>query len=447
MPFGKKLDPSRRFEIDFDEIYELCIQPAADEAGVDVIRADEETLGGIIHKPMYERLLLAEIVVADLTLANANVFYELGIRHAARPRSTILIHAKIGQLPFDVAPIRAIPYPLDDHGQLAPADATALHDSLAQRLEEAKQSEATDSPLFQLLADYPGITLPHEVTEAFRDRVRHVSRLTDELRAALQLSGDAQLEELQRIGTEIGDFAAASQELPLDLLLAYRGASAWNDMVRCVERMPPELARVPTVREQLALALNRRNDMGDRQRAIEILEQLLTEYGPSPETNGILGRVYKDIWEDARTAGEASKAQAALDESIQRYGDGFDADPRDYYPGINLITLLVCRGRQVDLERVEQLRPVVMFAVGRRGGLASPDYWDVATVLELSVLGQDWALAERASGRLQLIRSERWMLDTTARNLTLIADAIQNTDGDRAPVDAIIADLGGSPTI
>jgi len=51
-----------------------------------VIRADEERGGGIIHKPMYERLLLAEIVIADLTFASANVFSELGVRHAARPR-------------------------------------------------------------------------------------------------------------------------------------------------------------------------------------------------------------------------------------------------------------------------------------------------------------------------------------------------------------------------
>jgi hypothetical protein len=55
---------------------------------------------------MYERLLLAEIVMADLTFANANVFYELGIRHAARPRSTILIFAAIGTLPWAEAAAR-----------------------------------------------------------------------------------------------------------------------------------------------------------------------------------------------------------------------------------------------------------------------------------------------------------------------------------------------------
>src|SRR3954454_14122819 len=132
MPFGRKRDATGRMEIDFDAIYKQAIEPAAKAAGVDVIRADEERGGGIIHKPMYERLLLAEIVVADLTFANANVFYELGVRHAARPRSTILMYAQIGQLPFDVAPIRAIPYKLDDDGALVAPQ--VLREELSKRL-------------------------------------------------------------------------------------------------------------------------------------------------------------------------------------------------------------------------------------------------------------------------------------------------------------------------
>src|SRR5947208_13155732 len=52
----------------------------------------------IIHKPMFERLVLCEYAVADLTTANANVFYELGVRHAIRPRSTVLLDRKSTRL-------------------------------------------------------------------------------------------------------------------------------------------------------------------------------------------------------------------------------------------------------------------------------------------------------------------------------------------------------------
>ena len=83
MPFGVKKDPSGGPDIDFDRIYEDAIRPGIEAAGMEPIRADEERTGGIIHQAMFERLLLCDFAVADMTTANANVFYELGVRHAA----------------------------------------------------------------------------------------------------------------------------------------------------------------------------------------------------------------------------------------------------------------------------------------------------------------------------------------------------------------------------
>ena len=91
MPFGKKIDPRSRTEIDFDKVYENAIRPAVEAAGLDCVRGDQEQTGGIIHAAMLGRLLLAEFVVADLTTANPNVFYELGVRHTAKPYTTIPI--------------------------------------------------------------------------------------------------------------------------------------------------------------------------------------------------------------------------------------------------------------------------------------------------------------------------------------------------------------------
>ena len=87
MPFGKKTSGAGS-SIDFDAVYQELVGPAINESGLESLRADEEMTGGIIHKPMFERLILCEYAVADLTTANANVFYELGLRHAARPWST-----------------------------------------------------------------------------------------------------------------------------------------------------------------------------------------------------------------------------------------------------------------------------------------------------------------------------------------------------------------------
>src|SRR5438093_4706064 len=157
MPFGKMPDLKSGMVVDFDQIYNEAIKPAIEDCGLEALRGDEEQTGGIIHSAMFARLLLAEFVVADLTLANANVFYELGIRHTAKPFTTVPIFANIGALPFDVALVRAVGYQLKN-GKLTEAAAQKLKSELAKRLCDAMNDAATDdSPLFQLIPEYPGI--------------------------------------------------------------------------------------------------------------------------------------------------------------------------------------------------------------------------------------------------------------------------------------------------
>ncbi|MGH9259942.1 MAG: TRAFs-binding domain-containing protein, partial [Acidimicrobiales bacterium] len=168
MPFGRKKDPQSAVEIDFDQIYETAIKPSVEDVGLECLRGDEERTGGIIHVPMFARLLLAEYVIADLTLGNPNVFYELGVRHSARPRTTIPIYATLRGLPFDVGMIRAIPYHLVG-GALTESGASELREALADRLRAALEGPpVTDSPLFELIQGFPGIELPREFTDVFR---------------------------------------------------------------------------------------------------------------------------------------------------------------------------------------------------------------------------------------------------------------------------------------
>lgn len=135
MPFGRK-PAANGLLVDFDAIYETFVKPAVVAAGLEPLRADEEMAGGIIHKPMFERLVLCDYAVADLTTAKANVFYELGLRHAVRPWATQLIFAEgLGQLPFDVAMLRALPFNLGVDGK--PTDVAANCAKLTLRLQEA----------------------------------------------------------------------------------------------------------------------------------------------------------------------------------------------------------------------------------------------------------------------------------------------------------------------
>ena len=133
MPFGNKPDSSGNI-IDFDLIYEHLYKPAILKADLIPIRADEESLGGIIHKPMFERLMLCDFALADLTSLNANVYYELGIRHGLRPHKTILAFAKGSRLPFDVSLLRALPYKIDKFG--SPCNIKEDIETLAIALEK-----------------------------------------------------------------------------------------------------------------------------------------------------------------------------------------------------------------------------------------------------------------------------------------------------------------------
>jgi hypothetical protein len=160
MPFGKKQSPWTGVQVDFDQIYLTSIRPAVEAEGGVCIRADEEVTGGIIHKPVYSRLIHSEVVIADLTMANPNVLYEVGIRHAARSRTTILVVAGQERVPFDLEMSRPIIYELDATGSLAAAAAVKFTTALRERIRQAFDTTSPiDSPLFLLLDDFPGLNL------------------------------------------------------------------------------------------------------------------------------------------------------------------------------------------------------------------------------------------------------------------------------------------------
>src|SRR5205823_3050386 len=202
-----------------------------------------------------------------------------------------------------------------------------------------------------------------------------------ELAAARKQGRDAVCSVEGRLGP-ISDCEAG---VVIDLFLSYRAVEAWQDMIALVDRMPSPLAATVIVQEQLALALNR---AGAGDRAEEVLQNLIDRRGPSSETYGILGRVYKDRWEAALRRGENQHlVRGLLAKAIEAYLRGFETDWRDAYPGINAVTLMEIK--EPPDPRREQLIPIISYAVERRISAGKPDYWDYATRLELAVLAGD----------------------------------------------------------
>lgn len=123
MPFGDRQSDPARFR-KMEDLYSEWIKPTVEslltptEEKIACHRADKESGPGSIIEHVVESILTSDIVIADLTGRNPNVFYELGVRHAVR-EGTILIAEGVEHVPFDLRPLRTIIYEYTPSGMLA----------------------------------------------------------------------------------------------------------------------------------------------------------------------------------------------------------------------------------------------------------------------------------------------------------------------------------------
>ena len=98
-------------KINFDRLWEAALRPGIDAAGYEPVRANED-VGALIINEMIERLAISDLVVADVSIPNGNVYYEVGIRHAAQPQGCLMTAADWAKPLFDIEQMREIRYPL-----------------------------------------------------------------------------------------------------------------------------------------------------------------------------------------------------------------------------------------------------------------------------------------------------------------------------------------------
>src|SRR4051812_3766324 len=231
MPFGRKLDAGGRI-VDFDAVYQRVIKTAIERAGLEPIRAEEAVTGGIIHKDVFERLALCGSVVADLTTADARVFYELGVRHALRPWRTVPIFAEGSRLPFDVQSLRSLAYRLDAAG--APAAADGDREQLSTRLRAAREDPVEpgdDSPVFQLLGYLPRTEVPEEKAQLLQKQARYSAEAKRALALARRQSSVVRVQGALR---ELGQLGEIDTGVLIDAMLSYRALRAWKVMVEFI---------------------------------------------------------------------------------------------------------------------------------------------------------------------------------------------------------------------
>lgn len=417
-------------KIDFDKIYEELVKPAIIKADLEPLIEREEKSFGSIHKTMYEKIILCEFCIADLTNLNPNAYFELGMRYAVKPFTTIpIIASSHFPLPFDVGPDRTFAYQVDKDFNLS--DKENDIEKLAAILIHAKQSRSTDSPLYDMIN---GISfqnsVAHEKTDVFREKVQYDNVIKNELAYARSVFDEdkskikpLRIEAINKVVEKYKPLENIETAVLIDIMISYRNIDAFSEMMNFIKQLPRYVFETVMVQEQYAFVLNRN---GGKAKPVDevmineaetVLRKLETGEKASSETYGIWGRIYKDKFERAYNAGSTGEAKVHLKNALKYYEKGFDADPRDAYPGVNYVTCLELLGNR---ERALRLLPAVEFAVNAKMKRKEPDYWDYATLLELAVIENKLDVAEEFFYEAKPLAVESWMFGTTKANLSKI---------------------------
>ncbi len=415
MPYGVKARPDGK-TIDFDKIYDDLIKPVLENQGFEPFRADEETVSGDIHTDMFQELLLADVVIADLSIHNANVFYELGVRHAFRRRGVIHIKARLEgnsvRLPFDVFNVRTISYNINEDGKPDQALLTRNKSNFTQVLQSTWNSniDAIHSPIYNLLSglsepDRSTLTTPlatgfwRNYTD-WQERIAIAQRrkyIGDILLLTDEISNPFIKEEA------VGEVGSALRELGRHELALneYRKGLALNPKNRKFRREEARLL----------------NALGRVEAAIVKLERLVDEEPDDTKATRFLGTIYTRLWEDCwlgmhKDRDDRRKAAFStypwLVKAIDTYLNCFHSNLNSHEPGIKAYSLgsvLVNLAEEfddeqnpsADIERIRALLPnlgaTLRFSLQSKGVHASNSYWTLASLAELLLIDGETELA------------------------------------------------------
>uniref|UniRef100_A0A914I5K0 Protein kinase domain-containing protein n=1 Tax=Globodera rostochiensis TaxID=31243 RepID=A0A914I5K0_GLORO len=228
---------------------------------------------------------------------------------------------------------------------------------------------------------------------------------------------------LERMRTRLDNPDVLSVDTVHQFLLCLRDTQDYDGIISLIDDLEridqKQITHAQAVRFLYAFALNRRNKNGDRDKALETVEQIMdsADYQMiSPDVICLAGRVYKDKFISSNY-----EDRQALDKAIEWYRKAFKLSPLEY-SGINLTTMLRARGEQFENSpELQQIAVVLNSLLGRKGALANmTDYWDVATFFEVSVLAEDYNKACLAAEKMAMLKPPVWFLKSTMENIKLI---------------------------
>jgi hypothetical protein len=398
MGFGKKTDFATGRTLDLDKTYKNIIKPAMRDAGYDCVRADEILHSGVIDEPMYDRLFAADLVVADLSTSNLNATFELGVRHALKPRATIIIAEEQFKQFFDInhIVIRSYSHLGTDIGF---DEVMRMRQELQTLASVLKTNQAVDSPVYTVLYD--------------------LQQPTREAAAAAEVVAMAAQQE----PTDKDTYAAK-----LEIVVEAKNAGDFDLAKKILRQIYEQQTKPgpdgkvhvpqPRVTQELALAIYKAGEKGGPDAALaayaevsELLQQLCPETTTDPETLGLWSAIHKRRAE--MPSRSDAERRADLDVAIEAAERGF-LIRRDYYNGTNLAYLLNLRAflssgndRIADNVLADRARRQVMEITAKR--------------LEILAAEKSAPLAE-AGGSAPLQEEKYWTAASHAESLIALGD-------------------------
>ena len=443
MGFGKKTDFETGRVLDLDQSYLNLIKPSVEAAGLKCIRADEIVHSGMIDVPMYEQLLNADVVVADISTSNRNALYELGVRHALRPYTTVIIAEEMMMKSptFDLSHIviRQYRHLGEDIGV---GEARRFTTSLAAAIQEiiaTKTELRGDSPVYKFIEHLS----PPSISPEARAAVAAAAASTENITGAATPVHSELMQRVDEAQTK-GDWIKAK------VLLEEIREMRRTGTVETSAGQQVENPEDPDVLQRLALATYKSKyptPEGALKAARDLLKLLEPQTTNDTETLGLWGSVHKRLW-------ELTKESSYLDEAVRAYERGFYLR-NDHYNGINYAYLLNERAAHpigfaeavADFVQARRVRKEVTSICNEwlesnaptaplPPGSKFPEkrYWVLATLAEAQIGLEEEALGQQRLEEAFAAAPEGWMKESTQEQVTKLKALLTASPLKKLPV-------------
>ncbi|KAK6474263.1 mitogen-activated protein kinase kinase kinase 5-like isoform X1 [Huso huso] len=371
----------------------------------------------------------ADVAVVEMsdTFCQPSLFYHLGVRESFSMTNNFIMYCVKKQndlqaLKKDIFPRNVeqcgsytfIPYTVSPQGKVFACEAGVQMKGLSDLFQANYNIEPLLTPLVDRLVKLLDDTQIHSC-EYFRETIRRDIRTARERYSGTDLS-----RELVKIQQRLDTVELLSPDIVMNLLLSYRDVQDYDAVIRLVKTLNDlptcDVTEQDNVKFQYAFALNRRNQPGDRQKALQVILPVVEKCERvASDLYCLCGRIYKDMFLSSGFTDHDSR-----DKACYWYGKAFEGEPT-LHSGINNLVLLMAAGHQFETSiELRKIGAKLSSLLGRKGSLEKMNYyWDVGFYFGASILANDHSKVIQASEKLYKLKAPIWFLGSCMETFLL----------------------------